>query len=259
MWDWTNEYKRDLWLNNWWKKYILKPIINWSLYKLRQWDYIASKRPDISIANSINTKNRIKKYYKKDSIILYPPVETKRFSKEIWLTYKIPFEINNYYIIISALTEFKKIEVAINWFNKIKNNNLIIVWQWNYWEKLNSFIESNNIKLVWPKYWDELVYLVQNSKWLIFPWEEDFWIVPIEAMAAGKPIFAYQWWWLIETNIKWVTWDFFKDKDWNDFIENFKIFDENNKNWLYKKENCIQQAMLFDNYIFEKKLKEIIN
>ena len=60
--------------------------------------------------------------------------------------------------------------------------------------------------------------------WLIFPWEEDFGIVPIEIMAAWKPVFAYYWWWLTETVLPWITWDFFKDKNGMDFIENFKIF-----------------------------------
>ena len=258
MWDWTNEYKKDLWLNFWWKKFFLRPYVNKQFYKLRQWDYIASNRVDISIANSKNTQSRIQKYYKKDSIVLYPPVETQRFSQKIKEEYNLPFSKNNYYIIISALTEFKKIEIAIEGFNKLKDYNLAIIWDWNYKETLNNLIENENIKLLWAKYWNELVFLVQNSQWLIFPWEEDFWIVPIEVMAAWKPIFAYYWWWLTETVINNKTGNFFLNKNWTDFIDCFKKFTKNNTNWLFKEKDCIQQAEKFDKNIFEKEILKII-
>lgn len=258
MWDWTNEYKRDLGLNSWWKKYLMKPYINKTLYKLRQWDYISSARVDISIANSENTQNRIKKYYRKKSEIIYPPVETYRFAKDVEWIYEKLFSWKDYYIIISALTEFKKIELAINWFNQMTWKNLAIIWDWNYKENLKSIIKWENIKLLWARYWDELVSIVQNSKWLIFPWEEDFWIVPIEAMAAWKPVFAYKWGWLLETNIAGVTWDFFEDKNWEDFVEKFEQFDKNNSKWVYTKEECIKQAKKFDKPIFEKQIIELI-
>jgi glycosyltransferase involved in cell wall biosynthesis len=249
MWDWTNEYKKDIWANSGIKWYILNKL----LLKLRQWDFIASKRADITIANSKNTQNRITKYYRKKSEILYPPVETTRF----WITTSKESEYNDYYIIISALTEFKKIDIAINAFNKMPEKKLVIIWQWDYKSELERQA-NDNIIFTWAKYSDELVSLVQNSNWLIFPWEEDFWIVPIEVMAAWKPIFAYNWWWLTETVIKWITWEFFNDKNWIDFIENFKIFDKNNLNWKYLAKNCIKQANLFSENKFENRIKELV-
>lgn len=253
LWDWTNEYKRDLWLNKWIKKIILKPIINKIFFDLRKWDYIANNRVDIPLANSKNTQKRIKKYYKKDSQLIYPPVETKRFQKKL----NTKNNYWNYYIIISALSEFKKIDIAIKWFNELKEK-LIIVWKWDYENNLKSLIKKDNIIFVWAKYWDELVSIVQNSKWLIFPWEEDFWIVPVEVMAAWKPIFAYNWWWLKESVIWWLTWDFFDDKNWKDFVEKFKIFDKNNQNWIYDKQNCIKQAIKFDEENHKINIKKII-
>lgn len=256
MWDWTNEYKRDLWLNSWWKKYFLKPFIEKTFYKNRIWDKSASARADLIIANSENTKKRIKKYYKRDSIVLYPPIETKRFWKNLEKNnFEKPFE--KYYIIISALTEFKKIEIAINWFNNL-DENLLIIWAWNHRDFLEKIVKKENIKFAWAKYSDDLVFLVQNSLWIIFPWEEDFWIVPVEVMAAWKPVFAYKAWWLLETNISWITWEFFEDKNWFDFVEKFKIFHKNNLSWKYLSENCKNQAKKFDKEVFEKKFLEII-
>ena len=257
MWDWTNEYKRDLGLNSWWKKYFLKPFIERTFYKNRQWDLMASSRADLIIANSKNTSNRIKKYYKRESEILYPPVETQRFAKILEKNnFEKPFE--KYYIIISALTEFKKIEIAISWFNELEEN-LLIIWAGDFREDLEKLTKKENIKFVWAKYDDELVFLVQNSSGLIFPWEEDFGIVPIEVMSAWKPVFAYKGWWLLETNIEWVTWSFFEDKNWKDFIEKFEIFHKNNLKNIYTKENCINQAKNFSQEIFEKRFLELIN
>ena len=257
MWDWTNEYKRDLGLNSWWKKYFLKPFIERTFYKNRQWDLMASSRADLIIANSKNTSNRIKKYYKRESKILYPPVETQRFAK---ILEKNNFEktFEKYYIIISALTEFKKIEIAISWFNELEEN-LLIIWAGDFRENLEKLTKKENIKFAWAKYDDELVFLVQNSSGLIFPWEEDFGIVPIEVMSAWKPVFAYKGWWLLETNIEWVTWSFFEDKSWKDFIEKFEIFHKNNLKNIYTKENCINQAKNFSQEIFEKRFLELIN
>ena len=257
MWDWTNEYKRDLGLNSWWKKYFLKPFIERTFYKNRQWDLMASSRADLIIANSKNTSNRIKKYYRRESKILYPPVETQRFAKILEKNnFEKPFE--KYYIIISALTEFKKIEIAISWFNELEEN-LLIIWAGDFREDLEKLTKKENIKFVWAKYDDELVFLVQNSSGLIFPWEEDFGIVPIEVMSAWKPVFAYKGWWLLETNIEWVTWSFFEDKNWKDFIEKFEIFHKNNLKNIYTRENCINQAKNFSQEIFEKNFLELIS
>ena len=250
LWDWTNEYKKDIWYDKWIKWFLLGKLF----LKLRQWDFSASKRSDTSIANSNNTKSRIKKYFRKDAILLYPPVETNRFSK------KMNTEANDkkYYIILSALTEFKKIEVAIEWFNKYQEWNLVIIWNWNYKESLEKQVTWKNIQFVWAKYGDELVGFVQNSQGLIFPGEEDFGIVPIEVMAAGKPVFAYRAWWLLETIIEWKTWEFFNDKDGKDFVAELKKFDTKNKAWKYRLVDCRKQAEKFSQQAFEVQMKKLL-
>lgn len=255
LWDWTNEYKRDIWFDKGIKWYFLNKLF----LKLRIWDYIASNRNDIRIANSVNVQKRIKKYYKKDSILLYPPIDTKRFWKSLNsnVLHKKPFE--NYYIIISALTEFKKINIAINLFNNLENINLIIIWEGNYRKELEKLVNKDNIQFVWAKYWDELVSLVQNSMWLIFPWEEDFWIVPIEVMSAWKSVFAYNWWGLKETVISWKTWEFFDDCQWEDFVSKFKKYHIMNLEWKYREEECKKQAEKFSEESFKTNFLKIIN
>lgn len=104
----------------------------------------------------------------------------------------------------------------------------MIVGAGDYRETLEKMISGNNIAFVGPKYGDELVSIVQGSLGLIFPGEEDFGIVPIEVMAAGKPVFAYHAGGLLETNIEGKTGSFFMKKDGEDFVEKFKKFHEKN-------------------------------
>ncbi len=267
LWDWTNEYKRDIW----WNKGLKWLILNRLFLKLRQWDFIASKRADITIANSLNTHARIKKYHRKKSIVIYPPIEWDRFNKKM----KQKNIFWNYYIIVSALTEFKKIDVAIKAFNKMEDKKLIIVWDWNYRKNLEKLVnnpslyedfpwkgkkikKTSNIIFTWFKSFHDLVWLVQNSMWFIFPWEEDFWIAPIEAMFAWKPVFAYRWWGLLETNIEWKTWDFFDDVGWKDFIEKFLKFDKKVNKWFYQEDNILKNAERFSSEKFEKNIRKII-
>lgn len=263
LWDWTNEYKKDIWWNKWVKGFIL----NRFFLNLRKWDYIASNRSDIILANSNNTADRIKKYYKKDAEVLYPPVEVERFQTSpqpspLEKPPPSPLPIKEgknggYYIIISALTEFKRIDIAINAFNMMFDKNLVIIWDWNIRWKLEE-LAGDNIKFVWFKSWNDLVSLVQNSSWLVFPWEEDFWIVPIEVMAGWKPVFAYKGWWLLETIIEWKTGEFFDDKKGGDFVEQFKVFDKKNKEKFYTEENCKNQAEKFSGQEFERRIMELV-
>lgn len=253
MWDWTNEYKRDIWAQKWWKSYILNSLF----LQLRQWDYIASKRHNIILSNSKNTAKRVEKYYRINTQTLYPPIETERFSKTIQKKYTLPYK--NYYIILSTLTEFKRLDIAIQWFTHLSKINLVIIGDGDYRKKLENLSQKvKNISFVWAKFKDELVYLVQNSSGLIFPWEEDFWIVPIEVMAAGKPVFALEKWGLKETVIAWKTGDFFQSTRGEDFVKKFQIFHKNNTTWIYSVENCQKQAKKFDKTVFEKKISQYI-
>lgn len=280
MWDWTNEYKKDIKAQQWTKWYILNSLF----LKLRQWDFIASKRHDITLVNSKTTQERVWKYFRLKSEVLYPPIETERFSAIIekkdkesifWKITEWLFESQssiswvsqsdffkklsekNYYIILSALTEFKRIDIAIKNFPKKEGMHLIVIWEGNERKNLEE-ICGENIVFVGAKFGDELVALVQNSLGLIFPGEEDFWIVPIEIMAAGKPVFALKKWGLTESVIAGKTWDFFEKPNGEDFSETFLKFHEKNIWWTYSKKNCKKQAQKFDEKIFEQRIDKIM-
>lgn len=259
MWDWSHEYRAEIGMNTGLKWYLYGIFMK----QLRIWDYNAAQHNDILLANSSTTQSRIYKYFRRKSQVVFPPIETDRFAKKTKsLLNTLPFqgkETTKYYIILSALTEFKKLNIAIEAFKNIPDVNLLIIWAGEYKTTLEELAENaDNIKFTGAQYWDDLVSLVQNSLWLIFPGEEDFGIVPIEFMAAGKPIFALKKWWLTETVVAGKTWDFFDNPDGSDFIEKFHIFHKNNLEWKYKPTHCKTQAAKYDSRVFSQAMKKYI-
>ncbi|MCP4523304.1 MAG: glycosyltransferase family 4 protein, partial [Candidatus Gracilibacteria bacterium] len=259
MWDWTNEYKKDIG----WNSGIKGLFLNKFFLKTRQWDVMASNRADIVVANAKNTQKRIQKYYRRDAHILYPPVETSRFQKEVssdvFHSLEKNFQLSSkYYIIISALTEFKKLDIAVSAFNKLTNQQLIIIGAGNYQETLQKQTQSNNIIFTGPQYGDDLVSLVQHSEGLIFPGEEDFGIVPIEVMAAGKPVFALRAGGLLETVQEGITGDFFNSPEGDDFVEKFTLFEKKIESGQYKSQACQKQADNFSEVIWKQNLLSLL-
>ncbi len=257
LWDWTNEYKKDIGATKGLKGFLLNSLF----LKIRQWDYIASKRSDISLANSENVKKRIEKYYRKDAFVIYPPIETTRFwskiEKEDFET-RFWIEKNSYFVIVSALTEFKKIDIAVKNFKNV-SENLVIIGEGKEKTHLENLKwEKNNIIFLWAKYAEDLVELVQNSKWMIFPGEEDFWIVPIEAMASWKPVFAYKWGGLLETIKENISGNFFTKKDGSDFLENFEVFKKNIEDGVFKEELIQKEAEKYSEAVFEENIRKIV-
>jgi len=257
LWDWTHEFRKNIKMNSWIRWYFYRKYMS----SLRVSDYEAAQNNDIILANSATTRKRIFKYFRRDSEITYPPIETARFAKKLW-NYEPKekfFQTWNYYIILSALTEFKRLDVAIQAFKNIPDVNLLIIWAWEYREELEKIsLGYNNIIFAGAQYGDNLVSLVQNSFGLIFPWEEDFWIVPIEIMSAGKPVFALWKWGLTESVIAGKTGQFFSDPEGSDFIETFQLFHTNNLVWKYLSKNCKTQAKKYDREIFRKKIQSYI-
>ena len=250
LWDWTYEYQRDIWARRWVKWYLFAKLA----MSLRQWDFMASQRADLVLANSANTYSRIQKYYKRTAPIVYPPVDIHRFFPLPW---KTQYDTHTY-IIISALTPFKKIDVAIETFCQMPDKKLKIIWSGDHMNVLQK-MAADNIEFSGRLYGDDLVNAIRESAGLIFPGEEDFGIAPIEVMAAGKPVFALWKGGLLESVIPGKTGEFFMDPDGWDFLECFQTFHENNISWTYLPQTCIDQAKRFDKQIFIDTLKKYIS
>lgn len=144
----------------------------------RTWDLTVDKYIDKYIANSEIVQKRIKRYYNRDSEIIYPPIYTKNYK---W---------NNneqYFLSINALFPEKRIDVMIDAFKVAPEKELRIIGNGNNYKKLAK--GSNNIKFLGSVSEEEKIELLSNCTALIsIPMHEDFGIVPIEAFASGKPV-----------------------------------------------------------------------
>ena len=153
------------------------------LHKLRVWDSASSNRPDLLFANSRTTQKRIEKYWRRmDSHILYPPVETERFTATE--------KHGEYFLIVSALEPFKKIDIAVQAFSRIPKHKLVIIGDGSDRIRLEE-MAGKNIEFLGRKSDEEVKEFLECARGFVFPGLEDFGIAPVEAMACGKPVIAY--------------------------------------------------------------------
>jgi len=191
LWDWTHQYQ-----SHW--PTLRKLIFHYQ----RLWDRAAANRVDFFMANSQTTADRIKKYYGRSATIIYPPVKLGNWLPAVQSS-------QEYYLIVSQLTTYKKIDIAIDAFNKLELP-LVIIGQGSDSQRLKKMAHKNIKFLGWQS--DAVVQrFYQNCSAFIFPGEDDFGIAPVEAMGYGKPVLAYNKGGATETVIAGVTGEFFDD------------------------------------------------
>lgn len=179
-WDYTQEYRKDK-SRSWFKK-PLSLLISKMLHSIRIWDFVCADRPDYYIAASHHVQKRIQKYYKQEAPVIYPPVNIDRFN----LTPKH----DNFFLIVAALTAWKKIDLAIRAFNDL-GKTLIIIGDGQEMAQLTK-IAGPNIHFLGRQTDEVVTEYMQNCRAFIFPSEDDFGITPIEVMACGKPVIAFK-------------------------------------------------------------------
>jgi glycosyltransferase involved in cell wall biosynthesis len=133
------------------------------------------------VANSRNVRSRIRKHYRRQAEVIYPPVYTDYFG--------LTDQPGEYYLVASALVPYKRIDLAVAAFNRL-NRPLLIIGEGSDKKKLMRMAASNVKFIDWqPRH--RLREYYQGCKALVFPGEEDFGIVPVEAQACGKPVIAF--------------------------------------------------------------------
>ncbi|HSD82234.1 MAG TPA: glycosyltransferase [Anaerolineae bacterium] len=155
----------------------LKPLVA----ALRRWDFNAAQQVDHFIAISTEIQQRIKRYYKRDSDIIYPPVDIRRFTPQR--------EHDDYYLIVSRLIPYKRIDLAIEAFNRL-GLPLVIAGSGRDAARLERLAKPN-VQFLGRVPDVELPDLMARCKAFIFPGREDFGITPVEAEASGRPVIAF--------------------------------------------------------------------
>ncbi|MBM1175447.1 glycosyltransferase [Microvirga arabica] len=155
----------------------------WLAHYLRIWDESSASRVDNFIANSRCVADRIEKYYRRESQIIHPPVDVDEFE---------PVEqkaIGDYYLMVGELVRYKRPELAIGAFKKLRRR-LLVIGGGEMLSEITAMADSN-VTVLGPQPFEVLKYHYARARGLVFPGEEDFGIVPVEAMASGRPVIAY--------------------------------------------------------------------
>ena len=225
----------------------LGPLTQPLLRFLKQRDLDSARGVNIFIANSKTIARRIKYAYGAESIVINPPIDTGAYKPK----YRIKKE--NYYLTASRLIPYKKIDLIVRAFNKL-GKKLLVVGTGPEQSRLKNIAQSN-IKLLGFVPEKKFIKLLQYAQAFIFAANEDFGIVPVEAMAAGTPVIAYNSGGATETVINNKTGLFFKHQTTESIVEAVKKFEKKS----LQSDNCIKQARKFDCRVFDKKILELLN
>lgn len=252
LWEFKSYIKKNL--LSWWQK----PLFDIWVFFNRNLTKKYSKHIGVWACNSKNTQKRIKKYYKKNAVIINPPTETKNFY----------YNKNGYFwLSVNRLTKAKRINIQLDTFKHIPEETLVIIGSYEKGarqsESEKSEIEKTISKNVTIKNWvskKELIDLYANCKGFITTsMDEDFGLNAIEAMASGKPVIAPNEGGYKETIINGVTGILIDNIDENKLVEAIKNLGKKiEQNPLEFKNACQEQAKKFDTEIFIKKIKDAI-
>ena len=174
IWDMYQDYFQNA---GYIRKLLMVPLTHY----LRTWDVSSSNRVDQFVANSSFIQKRIRKFYRREAQIIHPPVNTNDFS--------VSSENEDFYLMVGQLVDYKRTDLAVNAFNKL-NKKLVIIGAGDQLKMLKS-IAKNNVEILGYQKFDVIKDHYSKCKAVIFPGVEDFGMVPIEAMASGKPVIAY--------------------------------------------------------------------
>lgn len=158
-----------------------RPLLRAIAGRLRRWDLEANGRVDRFVAISRHVAERIRRHYGREAEVIYPPVEIARFH--------IGDRTDDYFLVAGAFAPYKRIDLAIEAFNRM-GRRLVVVGEGQESRRLRRMAGPTIEFLGWcPN--DEFAELLGRCRALIFPGEEDFGILPVEAMACGRPVIAY--------------------------------------------------------------------
>lgn len=209
--------------------------------RLKVWDYAAAQRPDFLVANSKEVARRIKKYYKRDSNVINPPVDIERFNR-------IKKSADDYYLVVSRFVPYKRIDLAIEACNSL-NRKLVVAGKGPELSKLRK-LAGDNVSFVENPTDKKIDQLYQNAKAFIFSAEEDFGITPVEAMAAGVPVICYGKAGASETVIDGVTGVYHSKQDVKSLIGAIEKFEQTN----FDIDKIKNRAKVFSEDVFLNKI-----
>ena len=150
---------------------------------LRTWDAISATRVHAFAANSRTVARRLHTYYRREATVIHPPVDTQAFAP-------VPAaDRGDFYLMAGELVAYKRPDLAVEAFNRLRKP-LVVAGGGEMLERLRAQA-GPTVSVLGPQSFDDLRNLYARCRALVFPGEEDFGIVPVEAMASGRPVIAF--------------------------------------------------------------------
>jgi glycosyltransferase involved in cell wall biosynthesis len=238
-WDMKEQYISTL-------GFLSKFIFYFLSNKMRVWDVVSASRVDYFISNSNFIKKRIHKVYKRESSVIFPPVNVSDFS---------PTSIReDFYLLLGQLVNYKNPELAINAFNK-NGLKLIVIGEGEMYDKLRS-IAKGNIKFLGRQPSNIVKDHLERCKALVFPGLEDFGIVPVEANSAGAPVIAFGRGGVLDTIVDNMTGIYFHKLDVDSLNEAIEAIES--RRIVFDSILINKHAMRFRKELFKSELQKFI-
>lgn len=213
---------------------------------LRVWDQTSAMRVDHFIANSPIVAERIRKYYRREAVVIPPPVEARRF------TFDLNAQLEDYFLIVSRLIPYKRIDLAIEACNRL-HLPLIIIGSGRDAQRLQRRA-GPTIRFMGRLSDEEVLHYYAHCRAFLFPGEEDFGITPLEAQASGRPVIAYGAGGALASVIDDVTGKFFTEQSVESLVAVLASFDER----TYDPQSIRNHALEFDMPRFHRRILQFI-
>ena len=240
-WDDCQYYTQEFGFPSW-----LKKIVPFLMNYIRTWDFYSTNGVDYFIANSNFVKKRIKKYYQRQAEVINPPINIENFH------ISPQEELKDYFLMVGRMMKYKKMDLVIKAFNKLKLP-LKIVGRGSELKNLKK-IAGPTIEFLGRVSDKKLARIYSESQAFIFPQEEDFGIVAIEALASGRPIISYRVGDVENRVIENKNGVFFKNQTEEDIIDAVERF----KKIKFDSNFIRQTALGYDQKLFKEKIKKFV-
>lgn len=198
LWDQYHVYRHNA---GFLTRLVMPPLV----HRMRIWDVTTAARVDKFLADSNHVANRIRKFFRRDAVVVFPPVAVHEFEPAP------ADEIGDYYLWAGQLVRYKRPDIAVEAFNRT-GRKLLVIGEGEERRRLEK-IAGDNITFLGSQPFSMLKYHFARCKALIFPGEEDFGIVPVEVQAAGRPVIAYGYGGALDTVVDGKTGILFKQVD----------------------------------------------
>lgn len=208
-WDLYHRYLKDTHSEGGLRSLLIRPVLHY----IRNWDILSANRVDDFIAISNFTARRVEKIYRRRAEVIYPPVDIQAFTPS-------PAK-EDYYLTVSRLVPYKRIDLIIEAFNQMKTERLVIIGEGPERKRLEA-LAGPNIQFLGYQSTEAICRFMQQARAFVFAALEDFGIVPVEAQACGTPVIAYGQGGACETVIDGVTGVLFPEQTAESLIEAVK-------------------------------------